>query len=243
MKRILMVVLAVLPLAATAAKKPIPLPEAAGAAMSGKTVVVTRHEKPSFVAFTPGKAMFAMIGAAAMISAGNKIVRENEVTDPTDIIESELVPAVARHYGFTVKPGPAPVIAANKPKDILAAQADGDYVLDLQSTGWQLAYYPVPVGRYWTSYAVRVQLVERATGKVLSDASCLANNHKHATPPTYDALLADKAQLLKDAQASHGWSCVQVLGKDQFHLADGETPAIPATYVDPLAAYAATHKD
>jgi hypothetical protein len=38
--------------------------------------------------------MFAMIGAAAMISAGNKIVRENEVSDPADIIESELLPAV-----------------------------------------------------------------------------------------------------------------------------------------------------
>jgi hypothetical protein len=53
--RLLLIVLAAMPLAAAAAKKPVPLPEAAGAAMSGKTVVVTRHEKPSFVAFTPGR--------------------------------------------------------------------------------------------------------------------------------------------------------------------------------------------
>ena len=87
MKRLILIALVVLPMAAVAAKKPLPLAPNSGAALAGKTVVVTRHDKASFIAFTPGKAVFAMIGAAAMISAGNAIVRENDIAILIEALE------------------------------------------------------------------------------------------------------------------------------------------------------------
>ena len=242
MKKLLCVVVAAMPLAAAAAKKPVPLTPEAGAALAGKTIVVTRHEKPSFVAMTAGKAGFALIGAGAMIASGNKIVADNEIADPADILERELVPAVAKHYNFTLKPGPSPVIKAKKPKEIAATQTEGDYILDLQSIGWQFAYYPTDWNSYWTAYSVHVQLIERSSAKVVSDVFCNANNNKHPASPSKDALLENRAQLLKDVTTNHAWSCVHVLAKDQFQLPEGTVAAIPVEYADPFAAYAARGK-
>jgi hypothetical protein len=67
---------------AVAKDHPLPLSEDAGASLSGKTVTVTRHEKPSLVAMTPGKAMFALVGAAAMVAAGNAIVKDSDGAIP-----------------------------------------------------------------------------------------------------------------------------------------------------------------
>src|SRR5262245_24065372 len=63
------------------------LSAAAASARSGKVLAVTRHEKPSFSAMTAGKAGLGMVGAFAMLSAGNKIVNDNGIADPADILE------------------------------------------------------------------------------------------------------------------------------------------------------------
>jgi hypothetical protein len=125
-KRILLAVLVAIPMLVSAKGKVVPLSESAAAALNGKTVVVTRHQKASFTAMTAGKATFALLGAGAMIVAGNKIVADNDIADPADVIERELVPAIVKQYGMQLKAGPAPVIKANKPKDIVATQPDVD---------------------------------------------------------------------------------------------------------------------
>ena len=242
MKKLILIVAIAMPLMCEAAKKPVPLSPEAGAVLAGKTLVVTRHAKPGFVAMTAGKAGFALLGAGLMIAAGNKIVGENGIEDPADIIERELAPALAAHYGAKLKEGPSPVVKPTKAKEIAATQADGDYLLDVNSIGWSFAYYPTDWNNYWTGYTAHVQLIERASGKLLSDMACGANNQKHPSPPTREQMLENHAKLLKDATASHGWSCVHTLAKEQFLLPDGAVAATPTEFVDPLATYAARNK-
>ena len=43
------------------------------ARLNGKSLAITKHQRPSFVAMTPGKASFALLGAGAMIAAGSVI--------------------------------------------------------------------------------------------------------------------------------------------------------------------------
>ena len=169
-KKIMMVLLVAMSVMASAKEKDkvVPLSESAGAALKGKSVVVTRHDKASFTAMTAGKATFALLGAGAMIVAGNKIVADNNIADPADLFESELVPAVVKHYGLLLKEGPSPVIKASKPKEIAATQTDGDYILDVQSAGWMFAYYPTSWDTYWIGYVGRVQLIDR----LLSATAC-----------------------------------------------------------------------
>jgi hypothetical protein len=239
LKQLPVILLLVIPLAVDAKDKNkiTPMPESAVAALNGKSVVVTRHDKAAFTAFTPGKAMFAIVGAAAMISAGNQIVKENEIADPADVLERELAAAVIKQYGLTLKAGASPVIKASKPKDIAATQSDVDYVLDLQSTEWMFAYIPTNWDHYWINYSAHVQLINRASGKALANGICYSDTQKHPMPPSKESMLANKAQLLKDVTASLGWHCAQVFGKEQFRLVDGALAATPSDLTDPLTAY------
>ena len=237
-KRILLALLIAIPSLSLAKPKMVPLPESAAAALSGKTVAVTRHDKAGFSAMTAGKAAFGLFGAGAMIAAGNKIVDDNAIADPADIIERELVPAVAKHYGLKLKEGASPVIKASKPKEIAATQPDVDYVIDVESTGWMFAYYPTDWDKYWIGYGAHVTLIDRASGKAIADAFCNANTNKHAASPSKDSMLENNAQLLKDVTAAQGWACVHLLAKDEFRLPEGAATPVPAEFADPLTAYA-----
>jgi hypothetical protein len=227
-----------IPAMVSAKGKVLPLAESAAASLNGKTVAVVRHEKASFTAMTAGKATFAILGAGAMIVAGNKIVADNNIADPADVLERELVPAVIKHYGLVLKEGPAPVLKVSKPKDIAAALPDVDYILNVESVGWMFAYYPTEWSKYWIGYNGHVQLIERASGKLLADAFCNSGTNKHAASPTKDAMLENNAQLLKDVTTSLGWTCVHLLAKEEFRLPEGTATATPAEFVDPLTAYA-----
>lgn len=228
---------------AAAKDKPLPLAAEAATQLRDKTVTITRHEKPSFTAMTAGKAGFALIGSIAMVSAGNAIVRENEIADPADIVEHELVGALTRHYGLQAPAAPALVIKEEKLKDLLALKVDTDYLLDVRSGSWNFAYYPTQWGKYWVGYSVQVQLVDKRAGKLVSNLACNANTNKQQPYPTKDAMLADKAQLLKDITGSLGWRCVQLLAKEQFLVPEGVVPATPEQYADPAAAYLVAHPD
>jgi hypothetical protein len=209
------------------------LPAGAGAGLSGKVLAVTRHAKADFNAMTAGKGGLGMFGALAGISAGNKIVEENRVADPADILEAELAPAVAKHFGMTLKAGGL-LVDGNKPKKIVAAQPDSDFILDLQTRGWSFSYHSTDRDSYWVGYLVQARLFDTRSGKELSKMNCYSDTMDHPESPGKDDLLANQAQLLKDLTASLGWLCLHRVAKQQFALADGQLPAVPAALVDPL---------
>jgi hypothetical protein len=68
-------------------------------ALRGKVVALTDRPRAGFVAMTPGKAAFAMIGAALMIEAGKAIVQENDIPDAAPIVDHALLIAAQEHYG------------------------------------------------------------------------------------------------------------------------------------------------
>jgi len=235
MKKLLCAFIALVSVAAAAKDKDkvTALPASAAAELSGKVLAVTRHKKADFTAFTAGKATFALLGAGAMIVAGNKIVEENQIADPADILEAELAPAVARKFGMTLKPGSGLFVDGGKPKQIVAVQPEADYILDLQSNGWNFAYYPSDWNTYWIGYAVQASLFDKS-GKQLAKMSCYTDTQKHPKSPGKDEMLANDAQLLKDVTASLGWICLQRVAKQEFGLAEGEVTATPAELTDPL---------
>jgi hypothetical protein len=235
MKKMLCVFVALVSVAASAKDKDkvTALPSSAAAGLSGKVLAITRHKKADFAAMTAGKATFALLGGAAMVAAGNKIVEDNAIDDPADILETELAPAVAKHYGMTLKSGSGLLVDGSKPKEIVAVQADADYVLDLQSNVWMFAYYPADWNTYWIGYGLQVNLFDKS-GKQLAKMACYSDTNKHPKSPGKDAMLANGAQVIKDVSASLAWKCLQRVAKQEFSLADGEVAAIPAALVDPL---------
>lgn len=233
-----LVLFAVLSLACNLAiskEKMIPLSEADAAALAGKTVALTVHERPSFAAMTAGKVTFGLLGSAAMVSAGNKLIEEHDVQDPAEIVRSQLSQALHDTYAAQLMPVDTTTTKAKKPKDLAALHPDADYVMDVRSGGWMYSYYPTRWGTYWVSYSVQVQLIDTKTARQVSNVACNASTHENPKAPSREQLHADGAKLLKDVTASLGWTCVQILAKEQFRFPAEHVAATPIALVDPLA--------
>ena len=63
--------------------------------MRGKSMALTTSDKPDFAAMTAGKAMFALIGAFAMISKGNEIIKTYDVPDPAVYIGKKVAEKIS----------------------------------------------------------------------------------------------------------------------------------------------------
>src|ERR687896_471420 len=81
-----------------------PLASSGLEALRGREATIGVRDKPDFSAFTPGKAAFGLIGAAAMIEAGNRIVRANNVEDPARVMARTLVAELGERHGVTLAP-------------------------------------------------------------------------------------------------------------------------------------------
>jgi hypothetical protein len=220
-----------------------PIAPDVAAALTGKTLGVTRRaEKPSFIAMTAGKATFAVLGVAAMAADGNKLVKDNQIADPADIIESALVAALVKHYGLVPNPaGVSTITPGNDLKQIIAAQPGADLILDIRTIGWQYAYGSTHWSSYWVSYAVETKLIDASSGKQLTHQSCSSNTQKHAVHPSREQLVENQAQLLKEVLGHLSWNCAQQIGSEEFKLAAEQLPPRPEQFVDPLAVYASQH--
>lgn len=223
-----------------AREKVSPIPEAAAATLAGKSLAVTRRGVlPSFMAMTAGKASFALIGAAAMASDGNRLVKENNIADPADTVEAILTPAFIKQYGVTpASPSGHSITPGNDLKQIIGAAPGADLILDIRSIGWNFAYYPTHWATYWVGYGVEVQLIDTKAAKVLADARCATNTNKNAAPPSRESLTTNGAQLLKDVLSSLSWDCSRQLASDEFHITPTNLAEMPQSLADPLADFA-----
>lgn len=221
------------------AKKEIkPLPLETAPKLQGKTMVVTRHKVPSFSAFSPGAATFGVLGALGAIGEGNRLIRENEVADPADIIEQQLIILLEKHYGLQAIPTQNRVIDVEKPKAIAATQSNVDYVLDVRSTGWMHSYDPKRWGEFWVAYSAQARLIDAKDGKLISDVGCISNTQKQPNSPSKKSLWENNALLMKNVTTMMGWVCARIIANGEFHIAVENLPAIPSAYLDPLGDYA-----
>ena len=90
MFRITIAAAVVLSLGACTTVKHAPISQDSLSKLEGKSIVSARYGHPDFTAFTAGKSAFAMLGAAAMVTKGNAIVRENGIEDPAIAISAGL---------------------------------------------------------------------------------------------------------------------------------------------------------
>ena len=221
-------------MSAAAKDQVVKLSTADATALNGKTVALTVHDRPTFIAMTAGKATFAILGVGAMAVAGNKLVVDNHVADPARIIQTNLANMLRDVDGAQLLAPDATPTKAEKPAEIAATHRKADYVLDVRSGGWNYAYYPNQWGHYWIGYSVQIQLVDAKSGRQVANAVCNTNTQANHNPPTREQIEGNGAQLLKDVTTGLGWTCVQLLATQLFNIPADKTVATPAEFVDPL---------
>jgi len=163
--------------------------------LQNKRVSSTYRDKPAFAAMTPGKAAFGVIGAAAMISSGNNIVRSNNVADPADGISKELMTAAIKKSG--VKPVGTVKVTDENPASIAKLAPNADYVLDVRTINWSMVYYPMHLGTYRVIYSAKLRLIDCKTGKVVAEGFHARIPERNDQSPGYDDLVDHQAAGLK----------------------------------------------
>ena len=165
---------------------------------SPSSLTTTKREKPSFAAMTAGKAMFAAIGALAMISEGNKIITRNDVDDPADYISGELAKAFSNMLNDMEVKTSELVVSSTKASDLSRYYSESDYVIDVQTINWSLVYFPTDWDSYKVIYSAKLRVIDTRTRTQVAEGYCSRDPEQDASSPSYDMLLADNAERLKE---------------------------------------------
>jgi hypothetical protein len=178
-----------------------------GNALHGKSLALSHRAKQDFSAATPAKAAFAVIGAFAMIAAGNQLVADNAIEDPDGYIGEQLGLALQNKYGLSAAAEVTTLADTMDIQKLAALYPGADYLLDTQTVNWSILYR-MNLIRYRVLYAVKVRLIDVHKAKVLAEGFCHRNDEDDPNPPTYDELTANKAELLKSRLRSDADACI-----------------------------------
>lgn len=201
MKKLVWLALASLVVSGCVSTKSVSMSDGVRQALADRPVhPTTRAEPPAFAAQTAGKAMFGGIGAAAMIKAGNDLVRENDITDPAPGISQALAAEVAAR--FSAHAAEAVAMEDGNPLTPTAG-----YVVDVRTVNWSFIYFPTDWDNYRVIYSAQMRVLD-PEGAVVAQEFCSRVPEYSEDAPTYDQLLADGAARLKQEIAIAGDHCL-----------------------------------
>lgn len=191
---------------AGAPTKPLP----SGSSLQGKHIALSQYAKPDFVAMTAGKALGGIFGFMAMASAGNALVKAENIEDPAIEIGRQLADDTAEKHSVTVLPASEHIATdAEKPSALVKSYPDADLVLDVRTISWMFLYYPSSWGRYHVMYVARVRLLDGKTGSLVAQHVCKVDDPADPkSAPTKDELLANHAAMLKQILHKSAGTCV-----------------------------------
>jgi hypothetical protein len=167
----------------------------AGESLKGKRLVLVVTKPPTFMAQTPGKAAFALLGTAMMASAGQEVVAKNKVEDPAARMSSALGAVMVQRFGVTVVGEPKVVESADV-EQVASQNPDADLALTVETTNWSYLYFPTDWSHYRVSYGVKAVVADLKTKQVLAEGA-VRRIGDEAGAPTEDELLANQAARLK----------------------------------------------
>jgi hypothetical protein len=157
---------------------------------------------------TAGKAAFGLFGALAMVSAGNELVKSENIDDPAIEISAHLANDMAAKRSATLLPVSHRIPTDDNPASLVKAYPGADVILDVKTINWMYSYYPSNWGKYHVTYAARVRLIDGKTGTLVAQHLCKIDPTDPNDPPTNDALRADHAALLKQFLHKAAATCV-----------------------------------
>jgi len=154
-----------------------------------------------------------------MSDAGERLVRENQISDPALYIARELGSRIEHRYRLIVSP-PSRAAVEDDPTKIGLVAPGADLVLDVWTDSWQVAPTREDDAIYRVRYSVNLRLIDAKVvhpldgklGAVVAQGSCTYVSNTATSGPSFDELLADHARVLKDELDAAAKDCVQDLG-------------------------------
>jgi hypothetical protein len=161
----------------------------AGEDLAGKRIAVVAAPPPPFAAGTVDEALTASYG----------------IEDPAVRIGRGVALRLVTERGMTL------LLDAG-------AEAQADYVIDVQTRQWALAAFALGRDRYGLKYEARLRLLARTDGRVLAETVCRSEQGDRDYPPSRDELLANGAALVKGYLDMATAACVDLAVRDSLQL-------------------------
>lgn len=199
-------------------------------AVRQQSVARTARDMPDFGEMTPAKATFGLVGAAFMISEGNKTVAANKIADPAVAIADALMGAMQSAHGAQLIDVPVRIDSEDPARIAGLAKGKARYVLDVRTLMWQMMYFPTDWTHYQVLYTAKARLIDVDAGNVVAEAFCKQQPESNANAPTFDDMLALNAARLKAVNAANAQACAKSLGRDMLALQGPfrmPAPAVP----------------
>jgi hypothetical protein len=185
-------------------------PPDALSSLQGSSLTTVTYVKPSFTALTYGDAMFGAIGGIAAVSNGDRIIRDNQVSDPAETIAAKLSPIFAARLK-TATSNTLSGQMSDAAASLSTAAGSKGVIFDVETTVWMFGYFPFDWTHYHVTYNARARLIDASSGKVIGQVPCKVDTGEDKQPPTYDQLLDNKANLLKTKLASAADTCASLI--------------------------------
>lgn len=180
-------------------------------AWKGRTVAFTARPRPSMVMMTAGKGALGLIGVAAGVSAGNALVKEDQIPDPAPLVANDLLQIAEKQYGVVPASLPPATVDTRDVAELTKAGKGADLLFDVESLGQAINYYPTDWSHYWLMSGLILRVIDVHTGTVVGEAVCRQNSQHQPNPPNKNELLANDGQVLKSMIAAQSEAC-----RDQF---------------------------
>lgn len=209
----------------------------------GRPVEVVVAGAPNFYADNKQRRRFGIVGVAAMALEGNRLVRDHRLVDPSVALADSLRRSIAERGRFANPAGGsgAPLAVATvgdtrglsslgtrntQAATTATTTADADRLaLHVRTTNWEYRPFRGDPTQFYVIYSVRIDLVERRTGRNVGTDRCEVTPTLDARL-TEDQLLADDARKLKEELAAASGQCFTVLRDSRIAALLGMGPPV-----------------
>jgi hypothetical protein len=211
--------LAVLMLDGCATYKPETISQSALLPYQGRQLTIVTYQKPDFMAMTQTIAltsgMFGAIGglagASIAIDNGNKIISDDNISDPSLEIRDKLLPQLRDLLKPSSENALSGDIKATDEAALSKLAGNSGVVFDVQTLGWNFFYIPFSA-HYRVVLSLRARLIDAGTGKRIAQAPCTYPSEEKGAP-TYDEMLAGNGARLKAMIGTGTDTCLGLMQK------------------------------
>lgn len=195
MKKIIFYVVALLTFTGCVNTKNIRIEQDAAEQLSGKSIVSTLSDKPDFFATTVN--FGGLLGALVARDQGNRLVRENDISDPAGDMGKKLIKDLSDKYSLSVL-SVGDIQESDDILDLTKQYENADYILDVRTVGWGFSYFPTDWNNYWVVYRAKMRLIDVKSKELVAEGYCSTPMEETPQSPSYEELVSNGAVGIKE---------------------------------------------
>lgn len=217
MFKIFTTIIALAVLSGCGVMKPMPIADVDLSELKGKSLLKTKTEMPDMMELTVGRGFFGAFGMLAGISAGNELVKNNNIQDPAQMISLKLAKEFAKKNKLKLNVK-STLVETNDVKKISDQNSKVDYILDIRTQNWNLAYFPFDMSAFRVNYLAHLRLIDTKTKMVIAESQCHRVVEESEGAPTHDQMDANNMKLFKSETQKAINYCVKEFKKTTLRI-------------------------